>query len=122
MPFVKGESGNPNGRPKGNRTLSGSLKELLKADKIKLEYTVNGHKKKMEMNMGSKSNFACGIAARLVMLGMEGSLPAIKEIFDRSEGKPLQAIEDVTENTSVMPITVDKKAIKAFKTIFDSEY
>lgn len=66
-----GKSGNPKGRPKG-RTISDSLRQLLSEDHVS-EHTV-----------------ADAVAEKLVEKALDGSIEAIKEIADRTEGKPSQ--------------------------------
>ena len=63
--FVKGVSGNPNGRPKGNP----AVKELLK------EHSIDAAQKVLEL-------LNCG--------NPKIELAAAQEILNRTEGKPLQ--------------------------------
>jgi hypothetical protein len=77
MPFEKGKSGNPGGRPKE--------KPFAEALRMELASAGADHKKLRE------------IAKNLITLASEGSekaLPAIREIADRMDGKPAQAIEN----------------------------
>ena len=82
--FKEGESGNPNGRPKGSRNLSTILREMLNED---IEVTENGEK--------SKKKLQDIIVRKLIVKAQkgEGDLKAIKEIFDRLEGRPAQSID-----------------------------
>ena len=73
--FQKGQSGNPKGRPKVGKTLTEQLRKVL------AEKTPDGVTK------------AEAIARKLVDLALEDSVPAIKELFDRLEGKPPQRLE-----------------------------
>lgn len=77
MPFEKGKSGNPGGRPK--------VKPFADALRMELAEAGADHKKLRE------------IARNLIALASkddEKALPAIKEIADRMDGKPAQAIEN----------------------------
>jgi hypothetical protein len=68
--FQKGESGNQKGRPKLTR-LTESLREQLGE----------------EMPNASESTVAEEIAKTLIKLALSGEIAAIRECFDRSEGK-----------------------------------
>jgi hypothetical protein len=75
-PFRKGQSGNPAGRPK-TITLSEALRlELAKANP-------EGE---------NEETYAEAIASVLVKSAAGGNILAAKEIADRTEGKPKQAI------------------------------
>ena len=74
MPFVKGQSGNPGGRPKRSWTWSGLYEEELK----KVLPTVEG-----------KSVIArVAVAKRLIKMAIEGDIQAIKELTNRMDGMP----------------------------------
>ncbi len=68
--FPPGTSGNPNGRPKLTR-LSEALREQLAE----------------AMPGASESTIAEEIAKTLIRLALSGDIAAIKECFDRAEGK-----------------------------------
>ena len=71
-----GESGNPNGRPKNENSLSNLLrKELEETDP--------------DTGLANKEV----IAKALVRLARGDNLAAIEKIFDRLEGKPAQTID-----------------------------
>lgn len=76
--FQPGESGNPEGRPKGSRNMSTILKELLDED-VDVE--------------GDKMPFRNAIVKKLIKKANAGNLRAIQEIFDRTEGKSKQEIQ-----------------------------
>lgn len=74
--FKKGQSGNPNGRPKRTR-LTDALREKLQQDAPDApEQTV-----------------AEIIADVLIREAKSGNVQAIKEIADRTEGKPAQKVD-----------------------------
>lgn len=91
IPFRKGKSGNPSGRPRGSKNVSTQLKKLIgKAapedvanSKIIADFA--GHLKRPTM--------ADAIAVRLLSEAVKGNIKAIKEINDRLEGKARQAVE-----------------------------
>jgi hypothetical protein len=76
-PFVKGQSGNPGGRPK--------LAELSKALRAQLVEPAPGAK------AGGKTAAEL-IAAKLVAAAVAGKPWAIHEVWDRAEGKPRQEL------------------------------
>ncbi len=76
MAFKKGRSGNPKGRPRRGKTLTDAVKKVL------AEPHTNG------LTKGE------ALAKVLVDLALdEKSISAIKEIFDRLEGKAAQSLE-----------------------------
>ena len=82
MPFRKGKSGNPGGRPKQKPFAEALRMELAKVGK--------DHKALRR------------IARNLIRLANEESrhaLPAIKEIADRLDGRPLSGVEEATDET-----------------------
>ena len=76
MPFTKGQSGNPSGRPK--RTWSWA-KELEKA--------ADEHEKK------TGTQFRELVAKRVVLEAANGNMIAAKELFNRMDGMPKQDVE-----------------------------
>lgn len=74
MPFEKGQSGNPKGRPK-DKPFSDMLRIAIK------EASAEG---------GTKLR---AVADVLVNEAIKGNVQAIKELADRLDGKPAQALE-----------------------------
>jgi hypothetical protein len=74
--FPKGVSGNPNGRPRLTK-LTESLRRLI------AETNPHAH----------EETIAETIAQTLVTMALAGDIAAIKEVADRTEGKPKQAID-----------------------------
>jgi hypothetical protein len=74
--FEPGESGNPNGRPRLT-----VLSEALRAELA------------VEMPGASERSVAEAIARALVVAALKGDVTAAREIADRTEGKPKQAID-----------------------------
>jgi hypothetical protein len=68
--FPKGETGNPNGRPRLTRLTEALREQLAEA-----------------MPGASESTIAEEIAKTLIRLALSGDIAAIKECFDRAEGK-----------------------------------
>ena len=74
-PWKKGQSGNPNGRPKKDRCISDILRE-------------HG----FDMQEDKRTNLKL-IVDKLYEKAIGGDLKAIDMIFDRLEGKPAQKVE-----------------------------
>jgi uncharacterized protein DUF5681 len=77
--FVPGRSGNPSGRP-STRVLTEELKKGL-ASPIPDALA-------SELGLPPGSTFAEAITARLIRLAAAGEMPAIREVYERTEGKP----------------------------------
>ncbi|MGI8642291.1 MAG: DUF5681 domain-containing protein [Pyrinomonadaceae bacterium] len=75
-PFQKGQSGNPNGRPKSAMLSDALRRKMLDA-----------------MPDASEKTVADGIADALIKQALNGEVSAIKEVFDRTEGKVSQRID-----------------------------
>jgi len=80
MPLPKGVSGNPRGRPKDQAwrdALRIAVKEAMEDGSTKLRR----------------------LAEKTVELALAGDIQAIREIGDRLDGKPVQAVESSSEVT-----------------------
>ena len=73
MPFIKGQSGNPGGRPKTKPFREALLTEIDAA--------------------GEDASALRSIARKLLQMAEEGDLLAVREIADRLDGKPTQGVE-----------------------------
>lgn len=87
MAFKKWESGNPGGRPK----------KLPITDRLREELAKKGK---------SRITNDAAIARKLITMAIAGDKEAIKEIFDRTEGKPVQRTESSGPNGGPIPIEV----------------
>lgn len=79
-PWKPGQSGNPNGRPVNENSITYWLKQEL-----------------ARANGGGRTN-AQNIAKKMIVKAKSGELDAMKEIADRTEGKPKQRTEVTGEN------------------------
>jgi hypothetical protein len=77
---------NKEGRPKGARSLSTILREMLEE---KIPVMMDGKKVNVE--------FRDVLVRNLIKKASDGDLPAIREIFDRIEGSAKETIEQTTE-------------------------
>lgn len=93
MPFAKGQSGNPNGRPKGSKNHWSLLTdELRKA----LEKTVTVK--------GKNVTALEGIIQAMIQKAQAGDVQAAMFIADRVQGKPHQAIEVSTTTPAKLEV------------------
>lgn len=74
MPFKKGQSGNPGGRS--------SERLWHNAIMVALHRRLDDGRRALDV-----------VAERLVELGMAGDVPALKEIGNRLDGKPVQPVD-----------------------------
>jgi len=79
MKFEKGQSGNPFGRPKKGQGLTDILK-------LQLDEASDGGISKKEQ-----------IARKLIELALDGNLQALIYVFDRLDGKPMQAVKSIDD-------------------------
>jgi hypothetical protein len=97
--FLKGVSGNPAGKPKGIKHMTTILTEALIA---------------VAENGGESEDIA--IVKALIQKAKSGDVSAIREIWDRTEGKPVQAIVTEDEEGKTMPLhTINVTPIDAGK-------
>lgn len=86
MPFKKGQSGNPVGRPADGKSWAAVL------DKLCDEEVKAG-----SMTMTKKE----AICRKLLKLASEGEKWAIEALMDRIDGKPKQIVDQTTRNVAV---------------------
>jgi len=96
MPFKKGQSGNPNGRPTKEYTIS----DLLRA---KLEEEVEVFDKATRKKSKIKNSDL--VVDRILGAVRKGEKWAIEMLLDRIEGKPQQRIEQTTEIEGSLEMT-----------------
>ena len=83
MPFKKGQSGNPGGRPK----------EKPFADALRMEIAAAGEDHRALRR----------VARKLIENAEAGDIRAIRELADRLDGKPIQAV-DANVDVSTDPL------------------
>lgn len=97
MPFEKGKSGNPNGRPSGQRAFIDRALPFLE------EYTVNEiiSLANDKQKFGELSVFDGMIVRRIVAAFARGGGRDMDSILDRVFGKPKQTVEGVQKTTTL---------------------
>ena len=88
-PWQPGQSGNPLGRP--------ATRSLIKALRQKLDVVDESGKTGAER-----------LSEKLIELAMDGDTAALRECFDRIEGKPIQANVNVTIDESFQRLSDDE--------------
>lgn len=89
IPFKKGQSGNPNGRPKGSKAFKTILNDYLSRN-ISIKDPTTKESTLVEVREA--------LMIKLIGHGMNGSLHAIKEIRDMVDGPIKQSIEIEDKN------------------------
>ena len=102
--FKKGESGNPNGRPKGSQNRATVFKKLLDK-KIKIENPIDGQ----ELNITMYEAAALG----QIKAAMDGNPVAWKEIQDSLHGK----IKDTVD----LNVNVGELSDEELQSVIDSK-
>jgi len=120
-PWKPGQSGNPKGRPKG-RSISKALADKVYAEQSEViipnaflldtDGKPTGDKVKVLVKLASVDQ----ILTALINKAGRGNIPAIREIFDRLEGKPVQAI-----TTTTPFLAAEKVIIENYKPPITSE-
>ena len=77
MPFSKGKSGNPQGRPKKGQALTDLLREKIETKKTNREKLTRKEK----------------IIEKLITLAEGGDIAALKYLFDRLDERPTETVE-----------------------------
>jgi len=107
--WVKGQSGNLNGRPKKGKTWSEIANDLLDSNEIMIVYSTSKETKDLHLQVDKNKTIRHAIVSALINEAMSGNIQAIKELYDRTEGKPAQKLE--IEET-LLPTGFDIELIK----------
>jgi hypothetical protein len=86
MPLPKGRTNNPHGRPRKNSTLTEALRK----------YVLD--KKKLTLPGLTDDNARDALVKKLFRMAVQGDLAAIKYIFDRLDGKPIETVRATLES------------------------
>lgn len=88
-PFKKGETGNPNGRPKGSKNRSTIALELLETI-LKKQDPLNPDSDRQEFTAEEL------MVAEMMKQAMGGDVAAFKAVMDSAYGTPKQTVETTT--------------------------
>ena len=91
-PIKPGEVKNPNGRPKRKGSYSDALHQVMTSDEVTLSLRINGRTNKNTIHTDQK-NFYIAVAIVQLREALKGNMVAIKDIADRIDGRPVQAVE-----------------------------
>jgi len=87
------------------------LKDILSGNIVEVQITLTdsqGQKKEIKTTLQSKYDWNQAIAGILIEKAIGGDMAAIKEILDRTEGKPQQAIDHTSGGDKINIIITDK--------------
>jgi len=103
-------SGGPSQRPRVmTQALVSQLNEITKRSRVITEIRLVKGKPKKFFRFDEKTmNNIHHVIERLIENAVEGDMPAIKEIFDRCEGKAVQAIEGTGQDDNAITIRLIK--------------
>jgi hypothetical protein len=93
-PFAKGESGNPNGRPKGSKNRSTIARQWLEVNQ-NLKNPLTGETETM-----SQEDL---MTLALIKKAREGDVAAYKALMDSGYGAPVQQIEQTILEQPLFP-------------------
>ena len=94
IPFKKGESGNPNGRPKGSKNRSTIARRWLEVNQS-LKNPITGENETM-----SQEDL---MTLALIKKAREGDVNAYKALMDSGSGAPVQQIEQTNIEIPLFP-------------------
>ena len=97
--YKPGQSGNPNGRPKGRRNRSTIARELLELNQ-KLKNPLTGKDETMSQE------YLMTLA--LIKKAREGDVSAYKALMDSGYGAPVQQIEQQQTSIDLSDLTTDE--------------
>ncbi len=98
-PFEKGESGNPNGRPKGAKNRSTIARHWLQVNQ-NLKNPLTGENETM-----SQEDL---MTLALIKKAREGDVNAYKALMDSGYGAPVQQIEQTNTDIDLSGLTTDE--------------
>lgn len=97
--YKKGQSGNPNGRPKGSKNRSTIAKKWLE---------VNQNKKNPLTELQEILNQEDLMTLALIKKAKEGDVSAYKELMNSAYGSPLQQVEQTQTNYDFSNLTPEE--------------
>ena len=105
-PFKKGQSGNPNGRPKKGQAWADVANELLNSNEINITMKMSNGKVK-NLNLEADKSFRHAVIIGQISEAMKGNVQAARELADRTEGKPKQEREIINKSEPIQVMVID---------------
>jgi hypothetical protein len=103
MPLPKGRTNNPHGRPRKNSTLTEALRDYVLS------------KKKLSIPGLTDRTARDALIMKLFRMAAEGDLSAIKYIFDRLDGRPIETVRAAMEGGNLNVIKSVQKELFDFE-------
>tara|TARA_Y100001963_G_scaffold159944_1_gene266389 strand:+ start:8327 stop:8686 length:360 start_codon:yes stop_codon:yes gene_type:complete len=96
--FIKGNTiSKGKGRPPKGSAWSDVLNELLDSSTLDVGMTFpDGNHKRVKLDIDGEKTFRMAVGVALITKAIKGDVSAIRELCDRTEGKPSQKIESTT--------------------------
>lgn len=112
--FPKGVSGNPGGRPPAGKALTEVLREMMSAKEVDIQVTIQDAKGEVEIKewkLKATHDFNHVVAMSLIQRCVNGDTNAMAVLWDRLEGKPLQATltAEVGTDGELKSMTIEEK-------------
>ena len=106
-PFVKGQSGNPKGRPKKGEAWADVANDLLNSKEIDITMkTADGKIKRL--NLESDKTLRHAVIIGQINSAMAGNVQAAKELADRTEGRAKEFREVTNKNDPIQVMVIDE--------------
>lgn len=98
--LMKGHTANPAGRPKGTYKYGEWYQDKLNSKKIDISIAItrDGKTEKQRFKYSADKSFRELLFVKLFQKALDGEIMAIRELLDRSEGKPTQPIRDESDS------------------------
>lgn len=90
--FIKGKTGNPNGRPKGSRSRSTIVREWLEANYKKVN-PITGQNETLQIQDH--------LVISLIGKALKGDVQAFRELFDSGHGKVSELLDVTSKGESI---------------------
>ena len=103
MPLPKGRTNNPHGRPRKNNALTEELRAYVLSNK------------KLAIPGMTDLNARQALVRKLFRMAAEGDLPAMKYIFDRLDGRPIETVRATVDTGSLNVIKILQKELFDFE-------
>lgn len=101
--FPQGKSGNPNGRPKGARSLKTMIQEVLDLT-VEVPDKLSGDGSTIQLRVDE------AIIRSVAAKAIKGNLQAAKALWDRLEGRPTLPIGPADPDTEVI-LSITRKVV-----------